>query len=277
MMYGGGESYGGASQFDGGGFVSTPGGMTDGGGGSLMSPSGKGGRGSQSNALFPVTVKQVVSAQQKSEENFINLDGQDVYNVTLLGRIVSKDVRNTETSYILDDGTGQITIKQWKDVDNDDEIDQQRLVSLGMYVRVHGHIRIFLGTRGILAFDVRQIEDYNEVTAHFTECIFVHLYNKRAAQGGVGGTPMSAMTQEAGGGYGGGPGSAQQTPTRANVGNQYLPSAQTPGDNGGGVPDLQRIVLSIYEDASSVGSEEGVHVQTVISRLAGQYPEKKIR
>lgn len=45
----------------------------------------------------------------------------------------------------------------------------------GMYVRVVGHLRSFNKQRNMMAFHVRPVEDFNEVSHHLSEVIYTHL------------------------------------------------------------------------------------------------------
>ena len=58
-----------------------------------------------------------------------------------------------------------------------DILDQQERVSCreGMYVKVVGHLKQFNKLRNIVAFRIKPIEDYNEVTHHLTEVMYCHL------------------------------------------------------------------------------------------------------
>ena len=40
-------------------------------------------------------------------------------------------------------------------------------------------ITIRQGTRHLQAFDIRPLDNHNEITHHFLECIFVHLQNTK--------------------------------------------------------------------------------------------------
>ncbi len=51
----------------------------------------------------------------------------------------------------------------------------------GSYVRVFGNLRSFNGKRHFAGFKVQPINDFNEVTHHLLEIIYVHLYNTRGA------------------------------------------------------------------------------------------------
>ena len=56
-------------------------------------------------------------------------------------------------------------------------MDQQERASCreGMYVKVIGHLKPFNKLRNIVAFKIRPLEDFNEVTHHLTEVMYTHL------------------------------------------------------------------------------------------------------
>ena len=45
----------------------------------------------------------------------------------------------------------------------------------GMYVKVVGHLRSFSKQRHIVAFNIRPIEDFNELSHHLAETVYCHL------------------------------------------------------------------------------------------------------
>ncbi|KAH6786181.1 replicon protein A2 [Perilla frutescens var. hirtella] len=64
--------------------------------------------------LLPLTVKQISEAFQASDDktNFL-IDGVDVNNVKLVGRVFQKTERVTDVSFVLDDGIGRINCHRW--------------------------------------------------------------------------------------------------------------------------------------------------------------------
>ena len=44
-----------------------------------------------------------------------------------------------------------------------------------MYVKVVGHLRSFSKQRHIVAFNIRPIEDFNELSHHLAETVYCHL------------------------------------------------------------------------------------------------------
>ncbi|KAG6770078.1 hypothetical protein POTOM_025745 [Populus tomentosa] len=139
----------------------------------------------EARCLFPLTVKQINNLTSNDESNLI-IDGAEVNNVTIVGRVSHKEDKASEYSFLVDDGTGQIECTQWVQESLDTE--QMGEILVGMYVRVHGHLRGLQGRRFLNVFSIRSlldkvgvrpVTDFNEVPNHFIECIYVHFYNTR--------------------------------------------------------------------------------------------------
>jgi len=57
----------------------------------------------------------------------------------------------------------------------------------GVYVRIVGSLRSFNNKRNIVAFRIQPLTDFNELTYHFLEVIYVHLFNTKGGQVAQGG------------------------------------------------------------------------------------------
>ncbi|KAI8998243.1 hypothetical protein BC832DRAFT_239086 [Gaertneriomyces semiglobifer] len=137
-------------------------------------------RGTSNNqSLRPVTVKQILDAEQAFNDQPFQLDGQELSTITLIGRVMSVQTQSTHVSYVIHDGTQQIDVKKFIDQDDDsfgDENTNSDIFSDGAYVRVIGHIRSFNNKKSIVAFKMRAVESADEISYHNLEAIFVHLY-----------------------------------------------------------------------------------------------------
>ncbi|XP_054781606.1 replication protein A 32 kDa subunit B isoform X2 [Prosopis cineraria] len=139
------SQFDGATAFSGGGFM--PSQATQG-----PEPSFSYSKNRDAQSLLPLTVKQINDAFQSSDDksNMI-IDGVDVNNVTLVGRVCNKAGRITDVTFVLDDGTGRIECSKWLQEDADTNE----------------------------AEGIRPLNDFNEIASHFIDCIYVHLYNTR--------------------------------------------------------------------------------------------------
>ncbi|ESW26753.1 hypothetical protein PHAVU_003G145200 [Phaseolus vulgaris] len=170
-MYSSSSQFDGNAAFSGGGFM--PSQATQG-----TDPSLGFSKNRDAQSLLPLTVKQIYDAIQSSDDkaNLI-VDGVDVNNVTLIGRVCNKAGRVTDVTFVLDDGTGKIECNKWFQEAADSN--EAESILDGMYARLHGHLKNFQGKRTLNVFYFRPVTDFNEVASHFIDCIHVHLYNSR--------------------------------------------------------------------------------------------------
>eukprot|EP00123_Amoebidium_parasiticum_P005613 comp16768_c0_seq1/m.15115 comp16768_c0_seq1/g.15115 ORF comp16768_c0_seq1/g.15115 comp16768_c0_seq1/m.15115 type:complete len:281 (-) comp16768_c0_seq1:570-1412(-) len=200
----------------------------------------------------PVSIKQVLQAQQDLGDDLFKIDGRSPNQVTFIGRIMSVQPQSTNVVYKIEDGTGQIDVKLWVDNDDNDAEAQKRAQwREGVYVRVVGQIRSFQETRSIVAYHIKTIQDFNEVTYHLLQTIHTHLTVTKGSTGGLtsaptfGGAPTGGMSH---GGMGAGAGFG-------------APAAAAPAAYGGGVGNdfenpLQRdVLLAIKANTTTVGAD----------------------
>ncbi|KAM3226394.1 hypothetical protein ACQJBY_058830 [Aegilops geniculata] len=249
-MYNGGDHYdgngGGAananSLFSGGGFMPSQ---------TTNTPEGSGGgitktRGAQT--LLPLTVKQIMDASQTNDDksSFV-VNGTEVSTVRLVGRMMNKAERITDVRFILDDGTGRIEVNRWANETSDNT--EMGLVKDGDYVIVNGGLKGFQGKRHIVAYSVRLVTNYNDITHHFLYCIYVHLDLAKAKK---------SATQP-------------QVTANASTWNQAPPpnnQAQTLSASGNaGGQELTDMVMNVFHDPVLVNLEHGVSIAQVASRL----------
>lgn len=209
--------------------------------------------GGQDGGLQPLTVKMIDKAIQKPGDDAFYVDGLEVNNVTLVGMVHNKDERNIDTSFMLDDTTGQIEIKRWIDGQDSYEYNEMQSVQNSMYVRVHGHLRTFQNKLNVVAFSVRPITDFNEITFHFLEVIYVHLSHTRTKGGAAGPVPTLASPVHQNGIYG---------PPK-------VPVTASTISGGSAKEECQKRVHSIYEEPASLQVEQGLHVDQVVQRMVG--------
>ncbi|KAI1874825.1 uncharacterized protein JN550_002254 [Neoarthrinium moseri] len=173
--YGGGggysrTSYGAAGGDDAGGFVY---------GGSQGGSQG-GGRASGEESLRPVTIKQIIDAEQAYQDAPFRIDGVEVSQVTFVGMVRNISPQTTNITFKLDDGTGLIEVKQWLDADKDDSGKPQ--FQLDEYVRVWGRLKSFNNKRHVGAHVIKPVADFNEVNYHLLEATYVHLFFTKGAK-----------------------------------------------------------------------------------------------
>ncbi|KAF3901506.1 hypothetical protein ABW20_dc0107330 [Dactylellina cionopaga] len=193
MSYGGGYDSGYQTTSYGGGGGGFPTGSQ---GGSQASP----GKSAAKNTLRPVTIKQILDATNPHDDATFLIDGHEIGNITFVAQIRNIADQETNTTYKMEDGTGTIEVKQFKDNkqavgDMDDEggtSDRSTGLQVNAYARVVGNIKQFNNKRNIGTQSVRSVTDFNEIQCHFLEATAVHLHFTR-------GPPESQQAKHTGG------------------------------------------------------------------------------
>ncbi|BGP22901.1 hypothetical protein JCM10295v2_001792 [Rhodotorula toruloides] len=238
----------GGKGYAGGGFM-----MGSQGGGSQSSPGG--GKRSGTSALRPVTIHQLHSATQAFAEAEFYVDNAELKDITLVACIRNISHTQTQMTMLIEDGTGQIDARMWKDP-NAEETGQDEY-QLNTYVRIIGALKTFSNKRHVSANRVRPIEDFNEILFHPIECIYVHKYYTEGPPGGdAGGThAITHTTYDSGANpYAGGGGLA------------------TPHDDiYADLPSGQRTIMTTIAQQVNSGQsgEEGVNINAVIRAIGG--------
>ncbi|CAN0912326.1 Replication protein A 32 kDa subunit B [Linum grandiflorum] len=248
-MYGGGgasEFDGGASVFNGGGFM-PPSQTTQ--THDISATSSSSNKKSGVKCLLPLTLKQI-SKIATDDSNF-TCDGVEVTNVVIVGRVCRKEDKVSECTCLIDDGTGQIECSRWIQESLDTE--EIEGFSVGSYVRVHGHLRCLQGRRFINVFSIRPVTDYNEITSHFIECIYVHFYNTKIQQGA---TPQAQLPNPTGPSNNL-PGGMQSAP----------PVQSAPYHGGDRMTNLGDKILNLLQQQPYVASEDGIHRDIIARQL----------
>jgi len=145
-------------------------------------PSAKKGRsGITSQSLQPVTIRQLFYASQAHPDDVFKIDGRDINQISVVGIIESIAEQSTHITLVIDDGTAIMEARFWVDADEHNEYTAQKRAawSEGIYVRVIGHLRSFMNKRSIVAFRIQPLKDFNELTYHFLEVLYVHLVNTK--------------------------------------------------------------------------------------------------
>ncbi|KAK5162653.1 hypothetical protein LTR04_003152 [Oleoguttula sp. CCFEE 6159] len=199
-------SYGAQGGAGGGGFMNT---------GSQNSPGSGAKQQYGKDTLRPVTIKQILDAQQPHPDAEFKVDGSEITQVTFVGQIRNISTQTTNITYKLDDGTGTVEVKQWIDSDAtsamDTTDDSKPKLAENAYARVLGRLKAFNNKRHVGAHVIKPINDYNEIQCHLLGATVVHLHFTRGPPQSLnkGGAANGAYGQQdggaAGGDYGGGP------------------------------------------------------------------------
>jgi len=198
--------------------------------------------------LLPATIKQILTCDSRDQK--FRIDGKDLSQVALVGYVLKVDVQPTNVSYVLDDGTGKITVRLYID---QEDLRKRSAVREGSYVRVIGSVRPYQSEKSVVGFQLIPVTDFNEITFHMLDVIHCHLLNTRGA-------PNAGVKSEAGP-SGAGPSSS---------GSATNPSGMVVGHDA--FTQIQSSILAVFEHQSNL-SENGTSVQDVCKSLPQHTPE----
>ncbi|OLN81224.1 Replication factor A protein 2 [Colletotrichum chlorophyti] len=172
------------------------------GGGSQQGSQSGGNKTYSEESLRPVTIKQIIDAEEAYPGADFRIDGATVTQVTFVAQIRQISPQPTNITLKLDDGTGLIEVKKWVDTDKKDDADAN--LELEGHVRVWGRLKSFNGKRHVGAHFIRPVTDFNEVNYHLLEATYVHLYFTKGplnAGAGAAGGNGDGMFVDGGDGY----------------------------------------------------------------------------
>ncbi|GAA5802118.1 hypothetical protein HPULCUR_007579 [Helicostylum pulchrum] len=124
-------------------------------------------------SIRSITILQAKKARIIDDTTHI-IDQEETNYVALIGEVLSITKDALHTTYLIDDGTGLITVRKFFTACSEDNIKPE------IYVQVYGHLRSFNRQNiFVVAEDVSVIQDYNQITYHILDCIHTHLYKIR--------------------------------------------------------------------------------------------------
>ena len=137
-------------------------------------------------SLRPVTIKQILDADEAYAGSDFKIDGQAVTQVTFIAQVRSITPNPTNITFKMHDSSGEIEVKKWVDLDKQDEASRLGF-EIDSHVRVWGHVKSFSNKRSVNAYVLRKVQDFNEVHYHELEAAYVHLYFTKGPLGAAGG------------------------------------------------------------------------------------------
>ncbi|KXS97286.1 hypothetical protein AC578_4573 [Pseudocercospora eumusae] len=224
---------------------------------------GSQGEGSASNkrsygkdTLRPVTIKQLIDAHHSHPDaEYFMIDDNETTQVTFVAQVRNISTQETNVTYKLDDGTGTIEVKVWRDFDAAGMEDGKAKVVESGYARVWGRLKEFNNKRHVGAQFIRPIQDLNEISYHLLEATVVHLHYTKG--------PVEHLQANGG---------AQQ-PNGMGYGQQNGMSNAGGGDAGGlaGLsPTARKVYIALR---NSTHLNEGLHAQVIAQQVGLEISE----
>lgn len=157
--------------------------------------------------------------------------------------------QTTNITYVIDDGTGTVDVKQWVDAEAAAESGAAQQMN-GQYVRILGQLKSFGNKKHVGSHKIHAVTDFNEVAYHLLEATLVHLQLTRGPPPDhTGGAATSAYGQQARSG-----GDVVMGGTGGDVGG---PSHNLPSE----ASRDARLVFNAIKAASD--SAEGIHYSVI--------------
>ncbi|KAF0691496.1 Aste57867_17298 [Aphanomyces stellatus] len=258
---------------------SNDGGYMEGGGGYMESQStpqkqGAGSNSRDNQTLTPLTVRQLVAAIERGDDN-PQVDGKELSNIHLVGLLTEVAHNSTTISFVLNDGTGTFPARYFLQGE-DDPYQQQLVESLvdGVYVSTVGTLRSFGGKTSLSSFTVIPVENFNQVTHHFLECIYTHLRNVNGPQGGANAPKQDFNMGDQSSGFGGGFNAFGGGQSSKAFGAQATNYNNYGASDSGFSDPAQQAILDIL-GASSL--DMGLSVDQIKQQLQGRLSDAQLR
>jgi replication factor A2 len=215
----------------------------------------------EAQTLAAVTIKQILAAHTTGGK--FRIDEKDQSQVTFVGHILDVTNEYTYNIYILEDGSGQIKVSLFSDLENDLKFEP------GQYVRVVGNMRLLEGTTSVVGFKLIPVKDYNEITFHMLEVIHSHLLNTKGKPGGSSSSFSSSSQRPTFSSSS----HQQQQQQQQQQGGQY--GGEFGGGSEGEFTPLQHAILLVFQKEGNQ-DERGVSTSTICKSLP-QHPEPEIK
>ncbi|KAK2864587.1 hypothetical protein Q7C36_003741 [Tachysurus vachellii] len=123
--------------------------------------------------VMPCTVSQLLSAREHRDSFFIR--DMELNQVTVVGLIRRTKATLTHLVYSVDDMTGPpMDIKLWLNLE--DVSMNHCVIPSGTYIKAVGSLRSFQHHRSMVAFNIRCLDDFNEITSHMLESMTLCLF-----------------------------------------------------------------------------------------------------
>lgn len=206
-----------------------------------------GGKAGANAFLRPVTVQQILNAEQIHNEADFTIDGQPAGQVTFIGVVRQITTNATNVIYQIDDGTGMVDVRVWLDTQTNG--DKYRDVSEWSYVRVIGSVKSFQTRRYVATGHLRRVKDANEIFYHKLDAIHAHQLTKKATGG---------QTDANGSGAG---------DDRMNLDSKRYEGLENP---------IHRKIMQLVEALANDGQDSGVPITTIARRMPSK-SESEIR
>ncbi|KAF9065319.1 hypothetical protein BDP27DRAFT_1229097, partial [Rhodocollybia butyracea] len=201
-----------------------------------------------SHSVRSLTIAQVNKAHQAHTDAEWTLEGQEIGQVTIIGHVVNVSQQATNNLYTLEDGTGKIEARRWREQSSEEDAEKWGNIEVDHVIRVTGHIKAFGSKKYVNAVSIHTSDDPHEIYFHMMEALTTSF----AIQNGMPNGPPVQKPSAATSAY-----TAQSSGAATDVMAEYS-----------GLPPIQReIVQAILSHPEN--EEGGVHVGVIAKSVKG--------
>ncbi|KIK59723.1 hypothetical protein GYMLUDRAFT_201150 [Collybiopsis luxurians FD-317 M1] len=122
-----------------------------------------------------MTIAQVFKATQAHTDAEWTLNGHEVGQVRVIGHVVNVSQQATNTVYLVDDGTGKVEARRWREQSSEEDVEKWGNIEVNQVISVTGNMKAFGNKKYVNATSVRLSEDPNETTFHMVEALTITL------------------------------------------------------------------------------------------------------
>jgi len=127
-------------------------------------------------SLRPVSVKQIMEATSHFADSPLLVDGKELTQIVIVGRVNKVNITATAILYSLDDGSGTIDVKKYTEQNEDENMGPSiDSIQEGGYLKVIGRVKVFNSKRSIDAHKIISVTSVDEICHHILSICFTHL------------------------------------------------------------------------------------------------------
>ncbi|KAJ3763737.1 hypothetical protein EV360DRAFT_32901 [Lentinula raphanica] len=151
-----------------------------------------------SHSVRPLTLAQVNKAHQAHTDAEWTLEGNEIGQVTIVGHVVNITEQATNVLYTLEDGTGKVEARRWKEQSSEEDAGKWGDIQVNQVIRATGHIKAFGNRKYVNAINIRPSEDPHEIYFHMMEALTVSLSLQNGPVRGPSGNASAYTAQSSG-------------------------------------------------------------------------------
>lgn len=121
--------------------------------------------------FVPMTLSMLINTEKTSDDQF-EVDGEQINDIIIVGRVSDKDSHPTRTTFLLNDNTGSMKVNIYNKEENvlpDYMAEFEKVYTNECYVKIFGSIRMFKDSKAIVGTHLHIIEDFDELTNHLLQ------------------------------------------------------------------------------------------------------------